>query len=111
MQFRKKAQELDCVARKAIDMQEYKVFTTNGAKANDMVEQDQSRNLLVRSVAYDAMSKSLILPSQEIKTIVQDHATAKSIKVGSIAIPEEERRRKPDISCGLYVTNEVRARA
>ena len=46
-----------------------------------------------------------------MKAILHDHDIAKSIKVGSIVIVEEETRSNSDSSCGLYVTKEVRTRA
>ena len=57
------------------------------------------------------MIASLVFLSQDVKRITQDHTTAKNMRVGSIAIPEEERRSNQDSSCGLYINNKVRARS
>ena len=74
-------------------------------------KEDTSRNMMVRSVAYKFMQTLLLVPAQEMKTIVQEHTAAKGIKVGSLAIPLEDRRSNPDTSRGLYINASVRAQA
>ena len=66
---------------------------------------------MVRSIAYNFMQTLLLVPDQEMKTIVQEHTTAKGIKVGSLAIPFEKRRQNPDTSQGLWVNAAVLAQA
>jgi len=70
---------------------------------------NMSRNVLIRSIAYDFMNKTLLLPSQQIKRVHQEHMKAKSIKVGTMAF--EDSRTNLDISRGLYCNAEYRAQA
>ena len=70
-----------------------------------------SRNILVRSIAYDAINRNLLPPSQEMKRIPQEHMSAKSTNIGSGAIPLNEKRTNPNSSAGLYVNDEIRVRA
>ena len=62
-------------------------------------KESSSRNMFIRTVAYDFLNRSLLLPSQEIKRVQQEHAVAKTIKVGSLALPKESRMN-PDTSRG-----------
>ena len=73
-------------------------------------KEDSSRNLLIQSVAFEFLNTSLLLPSQEIKRIQQEHATAKSQKIGSMAL-NKDSQMNPDTLRGLYVNAAVRAQA
>ena len=57
------------------------------------------------------MRNSLLVPAQEMKTVVQEHTVTKEIKVGSLAIPVEDWRQNPDIIHSLWVNATVLAQA
>ena len=99
------------LTNKSINAVSIQTTTTSDELTIMKTKQDTSRNMMVRSIAYDFMRTSLLVPAQEMKTIVQEHTAAKGIKVGSLAIPVEDRRRNPDTSRGLWVNAAVLAQA
>ena len=105
----KKAIELDVIAHNAAKPVKFATEQTTNHMTILKASADTSRNVLIRSVAYDFMQKTLLLPSQEIKRVQQEHAKAKSIKVGKMEL--EDSRTNPDTSRGLYCNAELRARA
>ena len=107
----KEGVELEIFAQKSLNAKPYSVKHTSDPMAILCAKEDCSRNLLIRLVTYDFLQKILPLPSQEIKKVHQEHFEAKSIKVGSMVIPEEDRRSNPDTSRGLWVNLGVRAQA
>ena len=107
----KKSLQLNELANKSINPVTFKTTTTSDTLTIMTAKGDTSRNMMVRSVAYDFMRTSLLIPAQEMKKIVQEHTTAKGIKVGSLAIPLEDRRQNPDTSRGLWVNAAVLAQA
>ena len=50
-----------------------------------------SWNLLICSVAYDVLNKTLLLPSQDIKKVHQEHAEVKAVKIGTMVLPNTSR--------------------
>ena len=108
----KKAVELGVFQKDALKVSNFNVTKPN---PDEIVvlrpsNNNTSRNLLIRSVAYDILNQMLLLPSQEIKRINQEHIDAKSVKVGPSTVLEQSRMN-PDTSYGAHVTAEVRARA
>ena len=103
----KKSQQLDEILRRAIDPVTIETTTTNDKLTIMRAKEDTSCNMVVQSVAYGFMQTLLLVPAQEMKTIYQKHTAAKEIKVGTLAIPLEERRTNPDTSWGLYVNGSV----
>ena len=71
---------------------------------------NSSRNLLIRSVAFDSINKSLVLPAQEFKDIQQEIANARKLKIGPSTV-SKHTRQNPDSSTGLCLTSELRAKA
>ena len=101
MRKEKKTTELEILSNDAMDTTEYDVKKCE--KYNDLLsihsrKKVADRNLLIRSVAYDILKETLIVPTQKIKQIVQDQQTAKSIEVGNI----QPSQRNPDTTYGLY---------
>ena len=74
------------------------------------VTKNSNRNLLLRSVAFDAINKSLVIPAQEFKDIQQQISNARKLKICSATI-SEFTRQNPDSSTGLYLNSELRAKA
>ena len=107
----KKSEQLNELTNNAINPVSIQTTTTSDKLTIMKAKQDTSRNMMVRSIAYDFMRTSLLVPAQEMKTIVQEHTAAKGIKVGSLAIPVEDRRQNPDTSRGLWVNAAVLAQA
>ena len=104
-----KAVELDVMAQGASkDIKFARKDTTNQIKILKEKE-DTSCNILIRSVVFEFMNKTLFLSSQEIKRAQQGCMKAKAIKVGNLSI--KESRTNPDISRGLYCKAEYRAQA
>ena len=108
---REKAVELESIAHSVLKPVAFSTRNTRDDLTILKARRDTSRNLLIRSVAYEILNKTLLLPSQEIKRIQQEQLVAKDTKVGKIAIPQEQRRQNPDTSRGLYVNAATRAQA
>ena len=106
----KKAIELDLITKKAVHAIEYTQKQSTNPWTIIKAKSSDSRNLLIRTVAYDFMKTSLLLPSQEIKRVQQEHANARKVKVGTMALPKNSRTN-PDTSRGLFVNGAVRAKA
>ena len=106
----KKSIELELITRKAVNGIEYTQEQSTNPLTIIRAKSSDSRNLLIRTVAYDFMNTSLLLPSQEIKRVQQEHANARQVKVGTMALPKH-RRTNPDTSRGLFVSGGVRAKA
>ena len=68
-----------------------------------------SRNLIIRSAAYDIINRSTVIPAQKIKDVMQELNRAKKVKIPN-DIPKPSRMN-PDSSSGLYVTAELRLSA
>ena len=109
MQYTKgKTQQLDEIARQENDPVTIETTTTNDKLTIMPAKEDTSSNMVLQSVAYGFMQTSFFVPAQEIKTIYQEHTATKGIKVGTLAIPLEERRSNTDTGRGLYVNGSVR---
>ena len=98
MQYSKgnKPTELASVTKTVINVQPFKNLTTSSHAGIAQVEKNTIRNLLVRLVTYNVMND--ILLSQETKNITQEYVSVKSTNIGSIVIPESEKRKYPYIS-------------
>jgi hypothetical protein len=106
----KKATELELMSRKALGGIDVNQTVTSEPTLIFRAKKNPNRNLLIRQVAYDIVNRTLILPQQEMKRIVQEHAAARGIKIGS-AIVTEASRMNPDSAMGLYSTDQLRAQA
>ena len=103
--------ELEQMARTAINIQPFTVQHTTKPMTILRAKRLSSRNLLIRSAAYDFLNKSLLPPSQEIRKVHQERLDAKSTKVSSVIIRTDDRRTNPDNSRGLWVNLRVHAQA
>ena len=107
----KKSVELEQTAWTTINIQPFTVQHTTKPMTLLRAKGHNSRNLLIRSAAYDFLNKTLLLPSQEIKKVHQEYLDVKSTKVGSMNIRAEDRRTNPDTSRGLWVNLRVLVQA
>jgi hypothetical protein len=106
----KKATEINIVAPEALGTITYKSVLTNfNSTVIFQAEQDSSRNLLIWSVAFDVINRTLIETVQEMKGVVQEQNAAKGIQLGASSIPTESWQN-PDSSYGIYCNDELRAR-
>ena len=71
-------------------------------------QKNLSRNIIVRSAAYDAVYRSVVVPAQELKDMQQDIDNQKKLKITKQMNPLETRMN-PDSSSGIYVCAEARA--
>lgn len=108
----KESVELGVVQTDALGLIEFsaKEKSVRDTSLMNSKEKYTSRNLLIRLVAYDIMNRSLLLLSQKIKRELQEHAKAKSIKIGTIDV-QKNTRMNPDSSYGVFNTAKVCARA
>ena len=106
----KKQVELDILTRNAVEGVEFQTQKSTNLITIIHAKNNTDRNLLVRSVAFEFLNTSLLLPSQEIKRIHQEHMSAKGVKVGTTAL-KKESRMNADTSMGLYANGAVRAQA
>ncbi len=67
---------------------------------------DTSRNLVIWAACFDVVNRTMVVPVQELKAVLQDQLKAKETKVGSSAV-ETQSRENPDSSRGLFVTRAV----
>jgi hypothetical protein len=67
---------------------------------------DTSHNLVIRAACFDIVNRTMVVPVQELKAVLQEQLKAKETKVGSLAV-ETQSRENPDSSCGLFVTRAV----
>ena len=51
-----------------------------------------SQNLIIQTVSYEAVKKSLIVPAQELNKIEEDATRVKSNKVSSATLTLEDRK-------------------
>jgi hypothetical protein len=67
---------------------------------------DTSRNLVIWAACFDVVNRTMVVPVQELKAVLQDQLKAKETKVGFLAV-ETQSRENPDSSRGLFVTRAV----
>ena len=108
----KKAVELEVIGRNEMNPVDYVVDIP---KPTDILklrcrEDTKSRAILIRSIAYENLQKTLLKPSQEIKMIIQEQMAAKNTKVSAASI-SIELQKNPDTSFGLHNTAKIRAEA
>ena len=71
---------------------------------------NESRNLLIRSVAYHIINRVTVIPAQKLKDAMQGIANSKKVIIPKKTIPTATCMN-PDSSTGLYITSELRAEA
>ena len=103
--------ELFSISKKSLGHQPFNIITSSVPKDTVETSKHNSRNSTVRFIIYDAINRTLLTPSQEMKRIIQEQMSTKSTKIGSSVIPLHERRTNPDSSAGSHVSNEIRERA
>ena len=106
----KKATELAIISMQNLGVLPITVTKTSDPLEIKRAKEDATRNLLIRSAAYDNLMRTLILPAQETKRVIQEELEAKSIKIGPIDV-DNQTRQNPDTSAGLFCSNEIRAKA
>ena len=80
----KKAVELESVTRRVLKPVAFSSSDTQEKITILKPKEDISRNLLIRSLAYEILNKTLLVPSQKINRIQQEHQVAKEKKVGRL---------------------------
>ena len=106
-----KSIELEQMARAAINIQPFTIARTSAPMTILRAKGYSGRNLLIRSAAYKFLNKTLLLPSQEIRKVHQEHLEAKSTKIGSMEILEQDRSTNSDTSRGLWANLAICAQA
>ena len=71
-------------------------------------QKNLSRNIIIRSAAYNVLYETLIMPGQQLKNIQQNIDNAKKIKITKQMNPLKIRMN-PDSSSGIYVVGDARA--
>ena len=66
---------------------------------------DTSRNLVIRSAAYDVINQSTIIHVQKIKDMMLEINSAKKLKIPNEV--SKATRMNPDSSCVIYITAEI----
>ena len=106
----KKATELCIIQTKALAPLPFSVNLTSNVRSINKAINDNTRNLLIRSVCINILSKTLLLCSQEIKREHQEHIKAKEIRLGHLDV-DAVTRQNPDTSYGLFCGAAIRAKA
>ena len=106
----KKSKELEIMLNHT-----YKIakFTTKRTRDEYVVintQRNYSRNVMIRSVAYDALYDTVVVPAQKLKDIQQEIDALKKVKVTKHMNPRDTRMN-PDSTSGIYVAGEARAHA
>jgi hypothetical protein len=71
---------------------------------------DTSRNLLIRAACFDIVNKTMVVPVQELKAVLQEQSKAKETKIGPLTV-EKQSRENPNTSRGLFVTRAILGQA
>jgi hypothetical protein len=71
---------------------------------------DTSRNLLIRAACFDIVNKTMVVPVQELKSLIYEQTKAKETKLGSLTV-DTQSGENPDTSRGLYVTRAILGQA
>jgi hypothetical protein len=106
----KKAVELDFMKREVMAPVAVETTRTSDEYVILNAKSDTSRNLLIRAACYDIVNKTMVIPVQELKAMLQDQNKAKDTKLGSLAV-ETQSRENPDTSRGLFVTRAILGQA
>ena len=69
-----------------------------------------SRNIIIRSAAYDAVYKTVVIPAQALKDMQQEIKNQKKIKIMKEMNPLDTQMH-PDSSPGIYCCGEACAQA
>ena len=68
-----------------------------------------SRNIIIRSIAWDIVNKTTVKPAQEIQKEIHDHARASKNRLSITANSKnKDRRTNQDTSAGLYIGSAAR---
>ena len=106
----KKSKELATTLSETMAPVKIREATTSDEMVIMRASKETTRNLLIRTVAFNAINKSVVVPAQEFKDISQEIANAKKVSLGSCSVPTNTRQN-PDSSTGLAVNSELRAKA
>ena len=79
-----KAAELDIISKTKINTTDIVINNKVQQTIIDIrsKEKNTSRNLLIRKVVHDVLYQTVIVPSKDMKRIVQEHSATKEIKLG-----------------------------
>jgi hypothetical protein len=71
---------------------------------------DTSCNLLIRAACFDIVNKTMVVPVQELKSLIYEQTKAKETKLGSLTV-DMQSHENPDTSRGLFVTRAILGQA
>jgi hypothetical protein len=99
----KKAVELELMRQEVMAPVQVKMTRTSEECVILRAKCETSRNLVIRSVCFDIVNRTMVVPVQELKAVLQEQTKAKETKLGSLSV-DTQSRENPDTSRGLYVT-------
>ena len=106
----KKSQELEIMKRKAYAPARFSSKRTTDEHVIINNQQHHPRNVIIRSIVYDAVYKTVVVPAQQLKDVQQEIDSLKKIKITKQMNPADTRMN-PNSSSGIYVAGEARAHA
>ena len=74
---RKKSQDIDTICPKTLAYNHTKETVTSNKVVILEATREVSKNIIIRKVAYEAVKKSLVIPSQELKNTENEIARVK----------------------------------
>ena len=106
----RKSTELSVIRERVMAPVQLLIKTTTDPHVIIRARNNESRNLLIRSAAYQIINKTTVIPAQKLKDAMQEIADSKKVAIPKKTIPTATRMN-PDSSTGLYITAELRAEA
>lgn len=67
---------------------------------------DTSCDLLIQSACFDLVKNTMVVPIQELKSVMQKQKQVKETKIGSMMV-DTQSCQNPDTSHGLYATRVI----
>ena len=105
----KKSAEMAVITDEYFNKDEIRTSETSD-KMTIISSKHRNRNLLIRTSAYEIISRTLVAPAQKIIDISQEISNARQTKLNQ-ARQLENTRLNPDTSTGLFVKAEHRVQA
>ena len=106
----KKSQELESMFSEVYTPAKLSAKRTCDERVIIRSQKNLSRNIFIRSAAYNAVYKTLVIPGQQLKDIQQDIDNQKKIKMTQQMNPLKTWMN-PDSSSSIHVIGEAHARA
>ena len=100
-----KATELEIIREKVMNPHPLNQIITSGPLVILQARVDSSRNLLIRSAAYEIFIHTIVISAQKLKDVMQEITAAKKIKIPN-EIPAAFQMNL-DSSSGPYIISEL----